>query len=261
LDCDPIERKLIMDASPKNVVESLDVEQGVPEKKKIQSTERPDEDDEVAMLGDSNQEFWIRSARRVSYASIAFTLVGGVTGIILSFLTDSVSLLGYGLESFVDVWSSVLVLWRFWSTDANSSHKQTIFNQREQRASFGIAVTFILIGLFVAVQAIIHIANREREENAEALLAISTISAVFLAALAAIKFRISRELNSPSLYKDGMSSVAVSLLSFGILLSTVVYDLEPDVWWLDYAVALLISVFLIVYGSVAVYKHRKGIET
>lgn len=70
-----------------------------------------------------------------------------------------------------------------------------------------------------------------------------------------------------------MSSVAVSILSFGeshtdhsvshtchlvgILLSTVVYDSEPDVWWLDYVVALLISVFLIVYGSISVYKHRK----
>jgi len=250
-----------METSPKNVVESLDIEQGVAVKENVESHEKPDEGDEVAMLGESNQEFWIRSARRVSYASIAFTLVGGVTGIILSFVTDSVSLLGYGLESFVDVWSSVLVLWRFWDKDSDNSHKQTIFNQREQRASFGIAITFILIGLFVAVQAIIHIANREREKNAEALLAISTISAVFLAVLAAIKFRISKELNSPSLYKDGMSSVAVSLLSFGILLSTVVYDIEPDVWWLDYAVALLISIFLIVYGSVAVFKHRKGIET
>lgn len=64
--------------------------QGETEKsKEMQNGE--DEGDEVAILGESDQEFWIRSARRVSYASIAFTLVGGVTGIILSVVTDRLS--------------------------------------------------------------------------------------------------------------------------------------------------------------------------
>ena len=47
-----------------------------------------DEGDDIAILGDSHQHLWIRSARQVSYVSIAFTLVGGLIGIILSYITD-----------------------------------------------------------------------------------------------------------------------------------------------------------------------------
>lgn len=81
----------------------------------------------------------------MSYVSIAFTLIGGIVGVVLSVFTDSVALLGYGLESFVDVWSSVLVLWRFSgsknSEDENTKH--TAFDKREQRASFGISITVV----------------------------------------------------------------------------------------------------------------------
>eukprot|EP00210_Caulerpa_lentillifera_P001861 g1790.t1 len=108
------------------------------------------EGDEVFILGEKTQKRWVYYARLVSFVSIAFTLIGGVVGVVLSVFTDSVALLGYGLESFVDVWSSVLVLWRFSGDNNNddddgveSNNKHTAFNKREQKASFGIAITVL----------------------------------------------------------------------------------------------------------------------
>lgn len=51
----------------------------------------------------------------------------------------SAAVLGYALESFVDVWSSVLVLWRFWGD--GSSEAAAAMAQREKWASFGISMS------------------------------------------------------------------------------------------------------------------------
>lgn len=51
----------------------------------------------------------------------------------------SAAVLGYALESFVDVWSSILVLWRFWGD--GSSEAAAAMAQREKWASFGISMS------------------------------------------------------------------------------------------------------------------------
>ena len=48
-----------------------------------------------------------------------------------------------------------------------------------------------------------------------------------------------------------------AVLCIGILLSTVIYDVNSDVWWLDDVVALCIAVCLVSYGGISVFKHRK----
>lgn len=51
----------------------------------------------------------------------------------------SAAVLGYALESFVDVWSSILVLWRFWGDGSNDSAAAMV--RREKYASFGISLS------------------------------------------------------------------------------------------------------------------------
>jgi len=55
---------------------------------------------------------WTRHAITISWISIAITMATGVIGIACAVLYGSMAMLGYGLESFVDVFSSVIVVWR-----------------------------------------------------------------------------------------------------------------------------------------------------
>ena len=57
----------------------------------------------------------------------------------LVLLVCSAAVLGYALESFVDVWSSVLVLWRFWGD--GSCEAAAAMMRREKHASFGISLS------------------------------------------------------------------------------------------------------------------------
>lgn len=66
--------------------------------------------------------------------------------------TCSSALFGYALEALVDVWSSVLVLYRFWNDPDGEGAYFEITRRRETRASVGIAFTFVLASIAIAIQ-------------------------------------------------------------------------------------------------------------
>lgn len=217
--------------------------------------DRRNEADDVYMLKSFDRGPWVKRARHVSYVSIGFTLLGGVVGIVLAFLAGSPSLLGYALESFVDVWSSVLVLWRFWSEDFEEQEHSRLY-RKEKKASVGIAAMMVLIGLIVGIQALVHLVESNEPNKATELLIISTISLLMLTGLAIAKLKISQALKSPAMKKDAITSAAVAVLSLGILLSAAIYESNPKIWWLDSTFALVVSIVLLTYGSRTLIRNK-----
>ena len=65
----------------------------------------------------------------------------------------SAALVAYGLESFVDLWASVLVLWRFWE-DEDTEAGMRKNHDREARADVGIAFTVRDFSLFSCIYAL-----------------------------------------------------------------------------------------------------------
>jgi hypothetical protein len=92
-------------------------------------------------LPDKQRQAYIRRARLVTYASLAITMVGGLSGIAAAISLESAAVLGYALESFVDVFSSVLVLWRFSGDDARLVSDEGVAAGRERIANFGISLS------------------------------------------------------------------------------------------------------------------------
>ena len=62
--------------------------------------------------------------------------------VVAAIVTDSAALLAYGLESFVDLSASVLVVWRFWDNTDNAAGLRSNL-LREERANVGIAATVL----------------------------------------------------------------------------------------------------------------------
>eukprot|EP01025_Chloroclados_australasicus_P038593 TRINITY_DN3983_c0_g1_i6.p1 TRINITY_DN3983_c0_g1~~TRINITY_DN3983_c0_g1_i6.p1 ORF type:complete len:248 (+),score=8.85 TRINITY_DN3983_c0_g1_i6:56-745(+) len=188
---------------------------------------------------------WEKRARQISYVSITITLVLGVIGLIIAYTDKSVALLGYALESFVDVWSSVLVLWRFWKV--NDLEGETT-KRREKQAQVGIAFTFVAIGIIVGVQAFHHLVNQEGPLQAMSLIVISLVSMILLSILFLIKMTIARQLQSLTMEKDATASGAVAVLSLGVLVSASIYNQHPTVWWVDSMVAITVTCTLLIAG-------------
>jgi len=202
------------------------------------------------------RELWTLRAIRISYLSIGLTLATGFTGIMYAFLFESSAMLGYGCNSFVDVLSSILVVWRFSKSLDPSVINDEAYNRRlEKRAGAGIAMTFVGIAIFVGVQASVHIAIAEEPADDSALIVLAAFSVLVFTSLACFKFFISIQLSSSTMKKDAISSFAVGVLSLGVCISSSVYDMTSTVWWFDAVVALITSVCLFWYGYRTLFCH------
>lgn len=196
----------------------------------------------------------------------------------------SSALLGYGLEALVDVWSSVLVLWRFWNDPDGEGQYFLVTRRREQRASVGIAVTFIVIGFFTCwqvcfaliaappalcfvlwlpfvraaitiMQASYRLIEETRPKNEEILLAISGTSVIILSWSCAMKFSLAKVLKSTAMRKDAITSGAVASMAATMLVSTTIFKSHPNIWWIDAAVALVVSFVLSILGLHTLMKN------
>jgi len=181
------------------------------------------DDESISQYPAYTKATWVKCALVASWISIVLTLLAGVGGIVAAIIIKSSAMLGFALESFVDVFSSVLVLWRFWHGGSKDPAVAAKLASREKRASVGIAITFILISIVVGIQAIVHLAKKTEPEEATTLIIIASCCLVAFLVLAVVKFRISFALHSSAMRKDAVTSAAVAILSGGII----VYPKQP----------------------------------
>jgi len=207
---------------------------------------------------------WTNRAIQISWVSIVITVATGIIGVTCAILFESMAMLGYGLESFVDVFSSVMVVWRFKSTMAaidlrqsvEEAEQQEAFARRlEKRAGIGISWTFVIIAFVVGGQACAHLASEHAAEAHTALLTLAIISVFLLAGLGIGKWIISVKLKSSVLKKDAICSLAVAVMSLGVAISAGAYKANDSVWFFDASVAVVTAIFLLVYGLRTLFFH------
>jgi divalent metal cation (Fe/Co/Zn/Cd) transporter len=162
--------------------------------------------------------------------------------------TDSTLILAFGLENVVDFTSSAIVLWRFYCPHGCDEAKMAKLKKREERASVAISMVIGILGLFIFCVAIFDFLQNDDEQDLALLFAISFVSIVVFGALTIIKFKYARELDSPSLYKDGICSLIGTSLSGSLLLTTAIVEEHPTAGYLDPVVSLLVGISSIVYG-------------
>ena len=111
-----------------------------------------------------------------------------------------------------------------------------------------------LLGLFVFSIGIVDMMKRDKDTDLSLLFTISFVSILVFGSLTIIKFKYANDLDSPSLYKDGICSLIGTCLSASLLLSTAIIDRAPGAWYIDPIVSLIIGVGAIVYGFRVVFK-------
>lgn len=118
-----------------------------------------------------------------------------------------------------------------------------------------IAMTFVLLACTVGGKAIHNIRQEEPVTDVEVLIHMAIPAAILLTLLGAGKIYIARCLHSEAMKKDGVCSLAAAKLSLGILVSGLIYQKNPDMWWLDSAFAIGISFTLGIYGGRTLTRH------
>jgi divalent metal cation (Fe/Co/Zn/Cd) transporter len=184
-----------------------------------------------------------RRAKLLSWLSLAWMTVEGAVAIAAGIAAGSIALVGFGLDSAIEGFASVIIIWRF-TGDRVFSHAA------EQRAQRLVAVQFFLLAPYVGVESVKALVDGERAETSWVGIALAVGSMALMPALAVAKQRVADEIGSAATAGEGRQNMLCAYLA-GALLLGLLGNALLGAWWLDPAVGLLIAAVAVVEGREA----------
>jgi divalent metal cation (Fe/Co/Zn/Cd) transporter len=176
-----------------------------------------------------------RRALRLEYFTVGWNVIEAVVAIGAGIIASSVALVGFGVDSGVEVISAVGLLWRLRTAGPTATVQEE--SAAERRALYVVAATFFLLGAYITVEARSALLQGERPETSTVGLVLSVLSLLIMPALAWWKQRTGREMGSRALVADAAETWVCSYLSLA-LLAGVGLSFLFDWWWADAVGAL-----------------------
>jgi cation diffusion facilitator family transporter len=183
----------------------------------------------------TRQERLHRRGLRLEWFTVAWNVVEAFVAIGAGIIAGSVALVGFGVDSGVEVISAVVLLWRLYRAGPNASEEEQ--GAAEKRALYLVATTFFLLAVYITYEAIGGLISREGPNSSTVGLVLSVLSILIMPVLAYAKRRTGREMGSRALMADAVETWVCSYLSFA-LLAAVGLNAAFGWWWADPAGAL-----------------------
>lgn len=178
--------------------------------------------------------------RLVSWLSLAWMSIEGIVGVTAGVATNSIALLGYGLDSTIQGIGSLVIIWRFTGTRINSV-------QAEQRAQKIVAVTFFLLAPYIGAEAVRRLITGEQAEGSWIGIVLALIGITLMPVFGRAKRRLGNQLGSAATTGEGTQNLLCAGLSLAILLGLAA-NLFLGLTWADPLVALILAVAAIHSG-------------
>lgn len=182
----------------------------------------------------------------LSWFTITYNLIEGVVSVYYGVSDDSMALAGFGADSFIEVFSAMLVLWRF---RAETGLAPGLPIDRERKSTLGIGALFLLLALATAAGAFVQLRKGGHPETTLPGLLISALSLSFMFFLWTAKTRVAKSLDSCTVLKDADCSLACIKLSLVLLAGSAVFRVRPALWWADAAAAVVLGGFIAWEGA------------
>jgi len=182
-----------------------------------------------------NPTQWRRRALWLSGLTIAYNLAEGLVSMAFGWADDSIALFGFGADSFIEVASALLVLWKL------LDHGNL---ERERKATRGIGWLFFCLALGIAGGALLQITAQRHPPTTFPGLVISALSLSFMAFLWRAKLQAAKALDSATLAADAACSLACIQLSVVLFTGSLLFLLAPALWWVDAAAALGLALLI-----------------
>lgn len=181
-----------------------------------------------------------RRAKLLAGASVSYNLLEGVIAIGAGVAASSVALIGFGLDSFVEVSSGLIILWQF-------SHRMP--QTRERQALRLIAVSFFALAAYVSFESARALIFGLEPEPSSVGIGLAIASLIIMPGISFMQRRTGRALGSNAVYADGTQTLLCTYLS-AVLLGGLVLNATLGWSWADPIAGLVIA-------AVAV---REGVE-
>jgi divalent metal cation (Fe/Co/Zn/Cd) transporter len=189
-------------------------------------------------LGAARRTVLQRRIRLVVAATIAYNVVEAVVAIGAGRAASSSALIGFGLDSVVEILSAAAVGWQFAAPDPET---------RERTAMRAIALSFFGLAAFVTVDAARTLLGGADPEHSTVGIVLAAVSLAVMPGLSWFERRTGRELGSASAVADSRQTLLCSSLS-AVLLGGLVLNSALGWWWADPVAAVVIAAFAVREG-------------
>ena len=180
----------------------------------------------------------VRHGRRLEYFTIVWNTIEGLVAVATGLIAGSISLVGFGIDSFVEVTSGSVLLWRM-SVDAEARDRE----RNEKRALKVVGACFLTLSRYIAYEAITDLWFKRAPEHSIPGILLACVSLVVMPLLSRAKRRVGNALGSAAMHADAKQTEFCTYLS-AILLAGLLLNMALGMWWAD-PVAGLIMVPLI----------------
>ncbi len=184
-----------------------------------------------------------RTARALSWLSLAWMGAEGVLGLVAAIRAGSVSLLGWALGSVIEALASVIVIWRFTGTRTRSE-------TAERAAQRAVAVSFLLLAPFITVEAVRDLLTGHTAGPTVLGVVVTAASLATMPALGVVKRRLGTVLGSGATAGEGTQNLLCAAQAAAVLLGLAATAVLG--WsWVDPVIALALAVWALREGRAA----------
>jgi divalent metal cation (Fe/Co/Zn/Cd) transporter len=180
-----------------------------------------------------NREEQVKRGRRLEYFTIIYNSLEGLISIVAGLMAGSVSLIGFGIDSAIEVTSGAALLWRL-NHDVNPMRRESA-----ERATLRIVgFCFIALAIYILYDAGSILLRHEAPERSIPGIVIAAVSVIVMPLLAKAKRQVAMTINSAAMQADSRQTDFCTYLS-AILLCGLLLNALFGWWWSDPITALI----------------------
>ena len=193
----------------------------------------------MSATGASEINRLLRRGRALEWFTLGWNIIGVCVLAVLTVTASSVALIGFGLDSLIEIGASTVVLWELSGTG----------EIRQRRALRMIGIAFIALAAYLLVQSTVALVTAHYPSPSVAGIVWTGVTAIVMFSLAAGKARTGRALGNPVLLTEGRVTFTDGLLAVAVLLGLLL-NLVFGWWWAD-----PVAGFAIVYYAIREAAH------
>jgi divalent metal cation (Fe/Co/Zn/Cd) transporter len=179
----------------------------------------------------------VRRVRLYNNLTIGWNVVEGVVAVAAGIAAGSISLIAFGLDSAVEVSTSLVLAWRL-----AQERRGGCMTDCDRRATRAIAVCFGVLAVYVTYEALAQLTEQRAPDVSPVGIGIAAASVVVMPLLARAKKRLGPMLGSQAVVSESRQTELCAWLS-GVVLLGLGLNATLGWWWADPVAALAVAAF------------------
>jgi divalent metal cation (Fe/Co/Zn/Cd) transporter len=180
----------------------------------------------------------VRRAILLETAVISYNVLEGAIAVIAGVAAGSIALVGFGLDSGIEVSASIAVLLHLWRH--GQAEEESVW---EQRVAIFVGLTLLVLAAYIGIEAVLKLINGSRPDESYIGIGLAIASLTIMPFVSRLEHTLSHKINSRALEAESRETLICSWLSAALLFGLGANALFGW-WWADPAAALFMVAFI-----------------